>query len=140
MKTETETVKLESGETVTLTETETEFVIEAQDWGIESAFGARLEIATAFCSRESALKAFEAVCKVIETEGETEGEAEGETEKTFEFGGVLVTEKPEGYRFEIPPIEDYSVPFELRLFGGYPEEFLKEIAETFKALIIKSGL
>ena len=66
MKTET----LKSGEEVSVTETETEIVIEAQDWGAEGAFGARLEIGTAFCNREIALKAFEAVCKVIETEGE----------------------------------------------------------------------
>ncbi len=62
----TETVTLESGETVTLTETETEIVIEAQDWGAPGAFGARLEIGTAFCNRETALKAFEAVCKTLE--------------------------------------------------------------------------
>ncbi len=80
MKTET---KLSTGENVSIIETETEFVIEAQDWGIEGAFGARLEIGTAFASRKSALKAFEAVCKVIETEGEGEGETFPASLQTF---------------------------------------------------------
>ena len=64
----TKTVTLKNGEAVTLTETETEYVIEASDWGIEESFGARLEIGTAFCTPETALEAFEAVCKAIESE------------------------------------------------------------------------
>ena len=66
MKTKTETVTLETGEEITLTETETEVSILAQDWGIEGAFGARLEIGAAFCNRETVIEAFEAVLKVLE--------------------------------------------------------------------------
>lgn len=61
-----ETITLQNGETVTITETETEITIEAQDWGAEGAFGARLEISTAFATRETALKAFAAVCAALE--------------------------------------------------------------------------
>ena len=65
-ETETETVTLENGIEISVTENGIETVIEANDWGIEGAFGARLEIGTAFANRETALKAFEAVCKILE--------------------------------------------------------------------------
>ena len=43
----TETVLLPNGEEIAVSETETSFVIEAQDWGPKRAFGARLEIGEA---------------------------------------------------------------------------------------------
>ena len=62
----TETLETEKGDIFTLTETGGSFIIETEDSSETSAgFGLRLEITKVFCTRETAIKAFEAVCTAL---------------------------------------------------------------------------
>lgn len=65
-----ETLEFENGEIVTLIEKPESFTIEACDWGAPGAFGARLEIGAAFCTRETAIKAFKAACAALDKAAE----------------------------------------------------------------------